>query len=451
MPVPEDEFPLLGALGLYAARIKADGNCLFKALSDQLYGEQTHHQAIRTQTIEYMENNKDYFKQFLRVEPGGGTRRNPKRKTAAESSTALPSAKEVDRAFNAHMKTMAQGGTWGDNIEIIAFSAAFGVAVKVWQATNSHMFGEGMDNVLHIAHHHWEHYSSIRSLNGPHDGLPNLQVPVLSEEDERKLREEVSLVPALKPKVIKTVKELVPASISNAIIEKILKQCKGDINEAVSKLLDMEEQASASSSQGSSIVEREADTEDEDSDAPNKKQNRGTNNAVAAQSGNASSSSLVPIKQEPVDSDAEEHAAASDNHSVQAEQNGGDGNDPENPPSRASSSEASVAPRIRITINGHRRPSYSPQRNGSSPIGINRKTASRAQHAQTLRLLNPGQRKENKKRAQNTGSSGRIISESDADDIMMDASTYDSHDTFTTHGGPGNGPVIINNIKTLYI
>lgn len=83
-----------------------------------------------------MKNNPDRFKSFLVVHPGGGSRRNPKRKnhgSLANSAMATgPTPEEIDAAYKQHMKTMAKTGVYGDNLEIIAFAQAFKVDIMIF-------------------------------------------------------------------------------------------------------------------------------------------------------------------------------------------------------------------------------------------------------------------------------------------------------------------------------
>lgn len=146
---------------MYASSILGDGNCLFNALSDQLYGHQNEHHTIRSRVIEYMRNHAAYYKQFIDVHPGGGIRRNPKRKNAGAYSSpanvAPPSEADIDRVFEGHLQSMARGGTYGDNMEISAFSSAFDVDVKIYQRDFAYMVSGGGDeskrSVAHIAYH----------------------------------------------------------------------------------------------------------------------------------------------------------------------------------------------------------------------------------------------------------------------------------------------------------
>lgn len=139
------------------------GNCLFHALSDQLYGNQFKHAELRAGVIEHMRSNAAHFKQYIVVHPGGGTRRNPKRKNAGgystRSSTDVATAEEIDRTFENHLREMARGGTYGDNMEIAAFSTAYNVDVMIYRPNLAYMVSTRHDSdksvapVLHIAHH----------------------------------------------------------------------------------------------------------------------------------------------------------------------------------------------------------------------------------------------------------------------------------------------------------
>lgn len=150
------------------------GNCLFNALSDQLYGNQASHHEIRSRVIDYMRDNASYYKQFIDVHPGGGVRRNPKRKNVGAYSTPtaylVPTAEEVERVFESHLQQMARGGTYGDNMEITAFSAAYGVDVKIYQRDFAYLISapeeeeEASRQVLHIAYH----VSGLRWIRAEH-------------------------------------------------------------------------------------------------------------------------------------------------------------------------------------------------------------------------------------------------------------------------------------------
>lgn len=276
----KNEFPELKAIGLYAADTVGNGNCLFNALSDQLYGDQSCNTQLRDATVEYMTNNPDRFKSFLVVHPGGGSRRNPKRKNQGSRATSAiaagPTPEEVDAAYKQHMKTMAKTGVYGDNLEIIAFAQAFKVDIMIFSEGGRFFYyvrcekAEGeMAPMLCIVHHAWEHYSSIRNIAGPHNGLPNVNIAKPSAEAEAEMNAELANFTYVKPWMVEEVMRSLPFLTDRAAIEKALQHYKGNVDNAVSSLMP----ESSQSSGGSSSIERDADS-DEDMEQPTKKQNR---------------------------------------------------------------------------------------------------------------------------------------------------------------------------------
>ena len=147
----------------------AQGNCLFNALSDQLYGTQDMHEVLRTATIEHMKDSADFYRQYMAC---NNVRRNPKRKTAAAAAAAKPvdttyyTEEQLQQQFEEHVEKMGQPGEWADNMEVSAFASALNVHVRLWQADYTYLFSPrtyytsnddlaAKDNrqTLHIAYH----------------------------------------------------------------------------------------------------------------------------------------------------------------------------------------------------------------------------------------------------------------------------------------------------------
>jgi len=246
-----DEFPLLRSHGLYASPISGDGDCLFHAFSDQLYGHENSHRELRARIVSHMRKHSTYFKLFLSVPPA----RKKQSKGNSKSEFVPPSESAIDAAFEQHVKRMSQQGVYGDNIEICAFAREFGVHVKIYQREFAYVVsgdgGEGWEGagadgegkMVHIAYHTWEHYSSIRNIGGPHTGLPEVK-PVG--------REAVAAAAAGKqekkngggkyalPWMVSTVMKSLPYLATEEEVAKALEECKGDVNEAVGRMLDNE-------------------------------------------------------------------------------------------------------------------------------------------------------------------------------------------------------------------
>jgi len=51
--------------GYIIKKMGEDGACLFRAVADQLYGDEEMHQGVRSQCMDYIERNADYFSQYV--------------------------------------------------------------------------------------------------------------------------------------------------------------------------------------------------------------------------------------------------------------------------------------------------------------------------------------------------------------------------------------------------
>ncbi|KAJ3340934.1 OTU domain-containing protein 3 [Gonapodya sp. JEL0774] len=145
----------LGMLGLRLSDVSGDGNCLFRALSEQVHGDpHTQHGAIRHQICEYMAKNRDSFSPFC----------------------------DEDDPFDRHLARMRRDGTYGENLEVVAFARAQAVDVAVHQLgqpvwiVRAREDGRPAGRMIHIVYHRWEHYSSVRNILGPHTGPPNIRI-----------------------------------------------------------------------------------------------------------------------------------------------------------------------------------------------------------------------------------------------------------------------------------
>jgi hypothetical protein len=86
---------------------------------------------------------------------------------------------ENDGTLEEYVYRMRQSGVYGGNMEIVAFSRHYRVDVTIHQAYQNTWIvscGEKYSKMLHIAYYSWEHYNSIRNINGPEDGLPCINV-----------------------------------------------------------------------------------------------------------------------------------------------------------------------------------------------------------------------------------------------------------------------------------
>jgi OTU domain-containing protein 3 len=104
----------------------------------------------------------------------------------------------------------------------------------------------------------------------------------LSPTGEAKSQEIAEKVPHVAPWMINVVLASLPYLADRDAIKRALEESKGNIDTAVSALMDAEERASVSSQPGSSSTERDPDSDDEEFYGPNKKQDRRMSRATKA-------------------------------------------------------------------------------------------------------------------------------------------------------------------------
>ena len=84
----------------------ADGNCLFRSLSDQLFGDYgQRHDEVRRNVCDFMENHHDEFSVFLVLDE-----------------------KESDHDahdFASYLAAMREEGEWGGNLELVAAAKCY--------------------------------------------------------------------------------------------------------------------------------------------------------------------------------------------------------------------------------------------------------------------------------------------------------------------------------------
>ncbi|KAI8081785.1 uncharacterized protein BX664DRAFT_201146 [Halteromyces radiatus] len=153
----------LKRLGLTTKCITGDGNCLFRALSDQYYGYDKHHRSIRQEVCQYLQQHKETYQYFV----------------------------EDDIPFDRYIANLQQDGFFGGHMVIVGFAKLRQVDIKVYQPGMIYVIS-GIDEdveeennddddddtgrqILHIAYHSWEHYSSIRNVDGPYSGMPEIK------------------------------------------------------------------------------------------------------------------------------------------------------------------------------------------------------------------------------------------------------------------------------------
>ncbi|KAJ2498331.1 2-oxoglutarate dehydrogenase E1 component [Coemansia sp. RSA 1972] len=164
---------------LYCKDMTGDGNCLFRALADQVDGTPDTHLRHRESVCDYMHQHADDFAPFI--------------------DSAQP--------YERYVSHMRRPGEYGGNLELVAFARNYRVDIKVYQlgGTVFVISGAPPSNPddphrsmppVHIAYHSYEHYSSVRNKHGPHSGLPEVKERIKEKGFSRVLGFEQSVAPS---------------------------------------------------------------------------------------------------------------------------------------------------------------------------------------------------------------------------------------------------------------
>jgi len=163
----------LRPLGLCLRSIGGDGNCLFRALADQLSGSQDRHADYRAAVVDYLRRHPSDFAPFV-----------------------------WDMTFEQYCAKMARSGEWGGAAELAAAGRCYAVHIVVHQhnaprllnvydpdsvtidAHNSDAADMPLPvtrdtRTIHLAYHDGEHYSSVRNISDANSTEPATPIVIV--------------------------------------------------------------------------------------------------------------------------------------------------------------------------------------------------------------------------------------------------------------------------------
>ncbi|XP_076874526.1 OTU domain-containing protein 3 isoform X2 [Brachyhypopomus gauderio] len=146
----------LKALSLKLREVPGDGNCLFRALADQMEGHSRDHLRLRQETVQYMTTHRQDFEPFV----------------------------EDDVPFTKHVSNLAQPGTFAGNDAIVAFARSHQVKVVIHQLNAPLWEINGSEKTLcrelHIAYRYGDHYDSVRHIADNSESPAHLRIENLN-------------------------------------------------------------------------------------------------------------------------------------------------------------------------------------------------------------------------------------------------------------------------------
>lgn len=147
----QDLVSQLKPLGLAVLKMDADGNCLFRAVADQLCGDANEHQSYRERCCEHMLDHAEEFSLFY---------------VADDFESSCDS-------FESYVSKMQRPGAWGSQLELMALCQSYGVNAIVHQSglpSYEMVFSPQESPCMQISYHDGEHFNSVRfawDLEGP--------------------------------------------------------------------------------------------------------------------------------------------------------------------------------------------------------------------------------------------------------------------------------------------
>ncbi|XP_075434415.1 OTU domain-containing protein 5 isoform X2 [Ascaphus truei] len=140
--------------GFIIKQMKEDGACLFRAVADQVYGDQDMHEVVRKHCMDYLMKNADYFSNY------------------------------VTEDFTSYINRKRKNNCHGNHIEMQAMAEMYNRPVEVYQygtepINTFHSIQHNEDDPIRVSYHRNIHYNSVVNPNkatiGVGLGLPSFK------------------------------------------------------------------------------------------------------------------------------------------------------------------------------------------------------------------------------------------------------------------------------------
>ncbi|KAF7823209.1 OTU domain-containing protein 5 isoform X1 [Senna tora] len=130
------EIDIRRAKGFEVKRMMEDGNCLFRAVADQVYGDPEAYDVVRQMCIDYMEQERDHFSQF------------------------------ITEGFVSYCRRKRRDKVYGNNVEIQAMCEMYNRPIHIYsysiEPINIFHGNYNTDTPpIRLSYHHGNHYNSL--------------------------------------------------------------------------------------------------------------------------------------------------------------------------------------------------------------------------------------------------------------------------------------------------
>lgn len=145
--------------GFVIKKMAEDGNCLFRSIADQIYGDPEMHDQVRSRCMDYMYAEREHFSQFV-----------------TEDITAYIQRKRQNQCYGNNLEIQAIGELYNRPIEIYTLHDA---TQEIEQVNLFHGQYSTDNPPIRLSYHNRNHYNSVIDPNNPAVGvglgLPQLQ------------------------------------------------------------------------------------------------------------------------------------------------------------------------------------------------------------------------------------------------------------------------------------
>ncbi|GAB2282634.1 hypothetical protein Dimus_039556 [Dionaea muscipula] len=208
----------LDMLGLKVIQVTADGNCFFRALADQLEGNEEEHGKYRSMVVQYIIKNREMFEPFI----------------------------EDEVPFDEYCLSTEKDGTWAGHMELQAASLVTHTNICIHRSMSPRWYVQNFDDqgarMIHLSYHDGEHYNSVRLKEDPGDGPAR---PILIKADAdltaASHHAKAAVPPSRRRSIVQTgsIKMVIAGSGCEDAekVEQVLHQVDGDVDAAIEFLI----------------------------------------------------------------------------------------------------------------------------------------------------------------------------------------------------------------------
>lgn len=136
----------LAKLGYEIKLMNEDGACLFRALADQIYGDQELHYMVRSSCMDYIVKNKDFFAAYV-----------------TEDFDKYVARKRIWNVHGNHLEIQALSEMYNRTIEVYCYEIE---PINIFNGPRI-----SSDEPIRLSYHRMCHYNSISNPNNPSVGV----------------------------------------------------------------------------------------------------------------------------------------------------------------------------------------------------------------------------------------------------------------------------------------